>query len=113
MIAVAPDYAENVKFADEWVSPAPGTDGALAMGMGHVILKEYFAEATVGFFEEYNKQFTDLPFLVRTDTRELVRLHDVLALRKPGGRQARRTRHLDGARPHHRAPAVERHSPAS
>ncbi len=70
VIAVAPDYAENVKFADEWVSPAPGTDGALAMGMGHVILKEYFAEATVGFFEEYNKQFTDLPYLIALEPTE-------------------------------------------
>ncbi|WP_416955850.1 nitrate reductase subunit alpha [Nocardioides sp. T5] len=64
VIAVAPDYAENVKFADEWVSPAPGTDGALAMAMGHVVLKEFFADASTPFFESYNKQYTDLPHLV-------------------------------------------------
>ncbi|MGD9961366.1 nitrate reductase subunit alpha [Nocardioides sp.] len=64
VVAVAPDYAENVKFADEWVSPAPGTDGALAMAMGHVILKEYFVDSLPSFFEGYNKQFTDLPYLV-------------------------------------------------
>ena len=23
---VAPDYADNVKFADEWLAPTPGTD---------------------------------------------------------------------------------------
>ena len=37
-----PDYADNTKFADEWMSPHPGTDGALAMAMGHVILSEFF-----------------------------------------------------------------------
>ncbi|WP_121258419.1 nitrate reductase subunit alpha [Nocardioides ferulae] len=64
VVAVAPDYAENVKFADEWVNPAPGTDGALAMGLGHVILKEYFTGTLPPFFADYNKQYTDLPYLV-------------------------------------------------
>lgn len=64
VVAVAPDYAENVKFADEWVNPAPGTDGALAMGLGHVILKEYFTGELPPFFAAYNKQYTDLPYLV-------------------------------------------------
>ena len=64
VVAVAPDYAESVKFADEWVSPAPGTDGALAMAMGHVVLKEFFADSSTPFFDDYNKQFTDLPHLV-------------------------------------------------
>ena len=26
VISVAPDYAENVKFADNWLAPNPGTD---------------------------------------------------------------------------------------
>ncbi|MBD2759076.1 nitrate reductase subunit alpha [Yimella sp. cx-573] len=64
VIAVAPDYAENVKFADEWVTAAPGTDGALAMAMGHVVLKEFFVDQQVPFFEDYNKRFTDLPNLI-------------------------------------------------
>jgi len=64
VVAVAPDYAESVKFADEWVSPAPGTDGALAMAMGHVVLKEFFVDSTTPFFEAYDKQYTDLPHLV-------------------------------------------------
>ena len=64
VVAVAPDYAENVKFADEWVTTAPGTDGALAMAMGHVVLKEFFADQDVPFFTDYNKQYTDLPHLI-------------------------------------------------
>ncbi|GGD22775.1 nitrate reductase subunit alpha [Nocardioides daphniae] len=70
VIAVAPDYAENVKFADEWVSPAPGTDGAMAMAMGHVILKEFFVDSQVPFFVDYNKRFTDLPHLVSLEVGE-------------------------------------------
>jgi nitrate reductase alpha subunit len=64
VVAVAPDYAENVKFADEWVPCRPGVDGALAMGMGHVILKEFFADRQVDFFQDYNRRYTDLPFLI-------------------------------------------------
>src|SRR6266568_1552070 len=64
VIAVAPDYADNVKFADEWLSAAPGTDGALAMSMGHVILKEFFVDRQVPYFGSYVRRYTDLPFLV-------------------------------------------------
>ncbi|MFX0539888.1 nitrate reductase subunit alpha [Ornithinimicrobium sp. Y1847] len=64
VVAVAPDYAENVKFADEWIASDPGTDGALAMGMGYVILKEFFVDQQVDFFTQYNQKYTDLPYLV-------------------------------------------------
>jgi nitrate reductase alpha subunit len=64
VVVVAPDYADNVKFADEWLPAAPGTDGALAMAMGHVVLKEFFVDRKVDYFEDYTRRFTDLPFLV-------------------------------------------------
>lgn len=64
VVVVSPDYADNVKFADEWLPAAPGTDGALAMAMGHVILKEFFADRTTPRFADYVRRFTDLPFLV-------------------------------------------------
>jgi nitrate reductase alpha subunit len=67
VIAVSPDYADNVKFADEWLAVHPGTDGALALAMGQVILQEFFVERTTPYFEEYVRQYTDLPFLVRLD----------------------------------------------
>lgn len=69
VIAVSPDYADNVKFADEWLPAAPGTDGALAMAMGHVILKEFFVDRQVPYFTDYVKRYTDLPFLVRLEQR--------------------------------------------
>ncbi|WEV79538.1 nitrate reductase subunit alpha [Janibacter cremeus] len=69
VIAVSPDYAENVKFADEWVAAAPGTDGALAMALAHVVLKEYFVDRQVDFFTEYNQTFTDLPYLISLEEK--------------------------------------------
>jgi len=40
IVAVTPDYAEVAKLADLWLHPKYGTDAAMAMAMGHVILKE-------------------------------------------------------------------------
>ncbi|MFJ6934976.1 nitrate reductase subunit alpha [Streptomyces sp. NPDC101132] len=70
VVVVAPDYADNAKFADEWLHPHPGTDGALALAMGHVILKEFFVDRQTPFFTDYVKRFTDLPFLVTLDERD-------------------------------------------
>ncbi len=67
VVVMSPDYAENVKFADEWLAMAPGTDGALAMAMGHVILKEFFVDTQVDFFTDYCRSFTDLPYLIALD----------------------------------------------
>ncbi|MGH2877171.1 MAG: molybdopterin-dependent oxidoreductase, partial [Solirubrobacteraceae bacterium] len=64
VVVVSPDYAEHTKFADDWLAAAPGTDGALAMSMGHVILKEFYVDRQVPYFQEYARQFTDLPLLV-------------------------------------------------
>jgi nitrate reductase alpha subunit len=69
VVSVSPDYADNTKFADEWLPAQAGTDAALAMAMGHVILKEFFVERRVPFFADYVRQYTDLPFLVRLEQR--------------------------------------------
>ncbi|MFI0231864.1 nitrate reductase subunit alpha [Streptomyces sp. NPDC017086] len=70
VVVVAPDYADNAKFADEWLHPHPGTDGALAMAMGHVILKECYVDRETPFFTDYVRKFTDLPFLVTLTERD-------------------------------------------
>ena len=70
VVVVAPDYADNVKFADEWLAAAPGTDGALAMAMGHVVLKEFFVDKGTPYFDGYVRQYTDLPYLVVLDLPE-------------------------------------------
>ncbi|MBB1512299.1 nitrate reductase subunit alpha [Tessaracoccus sp. MC1679] len=64
VVTVAPDYADNVKFADEWLPAQAGTDAALAMAMGHVILKENFVDKKVEYFDDYVKQYTDLGMLI-------------------------------------------------
>lgn len=67
VVTVSPDYADNVKFADEWLPAQAGTDAALAMAMGHVILKENFVDRQVSFFTDYVKHYTDLTMLVRLE----------------------------------------------
>ncbi|PJI93629.1 nitrate reductase subunit alpha [Luteimicrobium subarcticum] len=64
VVTVSPDYADNTKFADEWMSPQPGTDGALALAMGHVILREFLVERRTERFVDYLKRFSDSPYLV-------------------------------------------------
>lgn len=64
VITVSPDYADNVKFADEWLPAQAGTDAALAMAMGHVILKENFVDAQREYFDDYVKKYTDLGMLI-------------------------------------------------
>ncbi|MXI80785.1 IS607 family transposase [Mycobacterium tuberculosis] len=69
VVVVSPDYADNTKFADEWVRCAAGTDTALAMAMGHVILSECYVRNQVPFFVDYVRRYTDLPFLIKLEKR--------------------------------------------
>jgi nitrate reductase alpha subunit len=63
-VVVSPDYSDHTKFADHWLPIQPGTDGALAMAMGHVILKEFYVDRQVPYFQQYARKYTDLPMLV-------------------------------------------------
>ncbi len=65
IVAITPDYAEVAKFSDLWLHPKPGTDAALAMAMGHVILREFFLDRQVPYFQDYCRRYTDMPMLVR------------------------------------------------
>ncbi len=62
---VSPDYAEATKFADLWLNPKQGTDAALALAMGHVILREFHLDRQVPYFEDYCRRYSDMPMLVR------------------------------------------------
>ena len=68
--AVAPDYAEYVKFADTWLPAKAGTDAALAMAMTHVILKEFYIDRQTPYFETYARSYTDLTFVVALEPYE-------------------------------------------
>jgi nitrate reductase alpha subunit len=65
IVAVTPDYAEVSKLADLWLHPKQGTDAALAMAMGHVILREFHVDRQAPYFADYARRYTDLPLLVR------------------------------------------------
>ncbi|MDO8277752.1 MAG: molybdopterin-dependent oxidoreductase, partial [Burkholderiaceae bacterium] len=67
-VAVTPDYSEVAKLADIWMNPKQGTDAAVAMAMGHVILKEFYFPDGDGqrsaYFDNYVRRYTDMPMLV-------------------------------------------------
>ena len=62
---VSPDYAEATKFGDIWLNPKQGTDAALALAMGHVILREFHLDRQADYFEDYCRKYSDMPILVR------------------------------------------------
>ena len=63
-VAVTPDYSEVAKLSDIWLHPKQGTDAAVAMAMGHVILKEFYFDKRSEYFDDYARRYTDLPMLV-------------------------------------------------
>jgi nitrate reductase alpha subunit len=65
-VAVTPDYSEVAKLADIWMHPKQGTDAAVAMAMGHVILKEFYFDGgkRSAYFDDYVRRYTDMPMLV-------------------------------------------------
>jgi len=62
---ICPDYSEASKFADLWLDVKQGTDAALAMAMGHVILREFHLDRQADYFTDYCRKYTDMPMLVR------------------------------------------------
>jgi len=69
-VVVTPDYSEASKFADLWLHPKQGTDAALAMAMGHVILSEWHAKGRGDYFLDYCRKYTDLPMLVLLEEKD-------------------------------------------
>ena len=68
-VVVSPDYSEASKFADLWMHPKQGTDAALALALGHVILREFHLDRQPEYFRDYCRQYTDLPLLVRLERK--------------------------------------------
>jgi nitrate reductase alpha subunit len=65
VVSIFPDYAEGAKFGDLWLHPKQGTDSALALAMGHVVLKEFHLSGKSEYFTDYCRRYSDMPFLVR------------------------------------------------
>ena len=64
---ICPDYSEAAKFSDVWLNAKQGTDAALAMAFGHVILREFHLDRQAEYFEAYCRKYSDFPMLVRLD----------------------------------------------
>ncbi|VVB94368.1 Respiratory nitrate reductase subunit alpha [uncultured archaeon] len=73
IVAIFPEYNPVSIHADIFIPVKPGTDGALALGMANVIVNEKLYD------ENYLKQFTDLPVLVRIDNGKFLRESDVVS----------------------------------
>lgn len=67
---ISPDFSDASKFADVWLAPKQGTDSALGIAMGHVVLREFFLDRKTPYFDDYVRKFTDLPFFVKLEKRE-------------------------------------------
>jgi len=68
-VAVTPDYSEVAKLADIWLHPKQGTDAAMALAMGHVILNEWHLKGKSDYFDDYCRTYTDMPFLVKLEEK--------------------------------------------
>ncbi|MGI9598452.1 MAG: molybdopterin-dependent oxidoreductase, partial [Acidimicrobiales bacterium] len=60
----SPDFSQVAKYADWWIPSNPGQDTAFWLAVNHVLLTEFYRDRQVGYFQDYAKQYTDLPFLV-------------------------------------------------
>jgi nitrate reductase alpha subunit len=67
---ICPDYSEAAKFGDVWLNARQGTDAALAMAFGHVILREFHLDRQTEYFEDYTRKYSDFPMLVKLDEKD-------------------------------------------
>ena len=73
-VGVFTDYSQTAIHSDEWISPDPGSDTALALGMARTIVDEDLYD------EAHLKEQTDMPLLVREDTGKFLRTSEVPGL---------------------------------
>lgn len=69
IVVFSPNYSDVTKFADTWVQLRPGTDAALLAAINHVVVKEFFCDRQVPYFQDYVKRYTSLPFLLTLERR--------------------------------------------
>lgn len=73
LVTIAPDYSPSAMHADRWIPVKPGGDAALGLGVAHVLIEE-------GLYDRaFVLEQTDLPLLVREDTRRYLRGADMVA----------------------------------
>ena len=64
LTVLSPDFSQVAKYADYWIPLHAGQDTAFWMAVNHVLLKEFYLDRQVPYFQKYLRQYTDMPFLV-------------------------------------------------
>ncbi len=77
LIVIDPRPTNLAQKADCWLQVRPGSDGALALSMLHVLLEEALYDAP------FVRAWTNGPFLVRTDTQHLLTARDLASAGDP------------------------------
>jgi anaerobic selenocysteine-containing dehydrogenase len=78
LIVVDPRHAGLANKADIWLRLRPGTDGALALGLGNVMIQR-------GWYDrQFIRAWSNGPLLVRSDTGRLLRESDLTREADPG-----------------------------
>ena len=71
MIVVDPRRTGPASKADIWLRVRPGTDGALALGIAHVMIERNWYD------RDFIRDWTNAPLLVRNDNGRLLTEHDI------------------------------------
>jgi nitrate reductase / nitrite oxidoreductase, alpha subunit len=72
IVVIAPEYGAPSTKADYWIPVRPATDAALWLGITRLMMENKWYDET------FVKQFTDFPFLIRTDNLRRLRAAEVI-----------------------------------
>lgn len=78
LVVVDPRRVGLARNADHWLQVRPGTDAALALALTHVMIERGW------FDEDFVRRWTNAPFLVRSDTKRLLRAAELEPAGDPG-----------------------------
>jgi anaerobic dimethyl sulfoxide reductase subunit A len=71
LVCIDPNRSTTAQRADQWISPRPGTDTALALALLNEILRHGWQD------DAFLRRHTNAPFLVRGDNRTFLRAADL------------------------------------
>ncbi|MFO1330090.1 MAG: molybdopterin-dependent oxidoreductase [Rubrivivax sp.] len=71
LVYISPYFDPTAAWVDEWVRVRPGTDGALALGLCHVVVKKGLVD------ESHLRRTTSGPLLVRADNGKYLKASDL------------------------------------
>ena len=71
LMVIDPRPSVQALGADCWLPVRPGTDGVLALGLAHLLIH------STGIDEQFVREWTNAPMLVRSDTGDLLRYDEI------------------------------------